>query len=73
MNEDLLEIDKAILDTITSSKAPLSTYGIAKGARVSWSTVNTHLYKLKSMGILSEQKEQSRFGQRKILWQLKKK
>jgi len=73
MDEDLMGIDRAILDAIRGSKQPLSTYGIAKDVRVSWSTVNTHCYKLKSMGILSEQRQQSRFGQSKMLWHLKAK
>ncbi|MBN2251846.1 MAG: hypothetical protein JW724_07220 [Candidatus Altiarchaeota archaeon] len=73
MEDELMEIDRAILVAIRSSKEPLSTYGIAKGANISWSTANSHCYKLKSLGLISARKQQSRFGQSKILWQLKKK
>ncbi len=71
--DELLEIDKAILVAIRSSKDSLSTYGIAKGANISWSTANTHCYKLKSLGMINAKKQQSRFGQSKVLWQIKKK
>ena len=71
MEEEIMEVDRAILGAIKENKAPLSTYGIAKGANISWSTANTHCYKLKSMGVINAKKE-SRFGQSKVMWQLGK-
>lgn len=72
MEEELMEVDKAILGAIRSSREPLSTYGIAKGAKISWSTANIHCYKLNSLGFITPKKQHSRFGQSKVMWQLKK-
>ena len=73
MEEELTRIDEAILVAIRSSKEPLSTYRIAKGASLSWSTANSHCYKLKSMGLVSAKTQRSKFGQSKVLWSLRKK
>ena len=71
MEEDLMEIDRAILSAIRNSRQPLSTYGIAKDTKVSWSTANIHCYKLKAIGVISERRQESRFGQSKVLWEIK--
>jgi len=71
MEEDLMEIDRAILSAIKNARQPLSTYGIAKDTKISWSTANIHCYKLKSIGVISENKQQSRFGQSKVFWHIR--
>ncbi|HDN83491.1 MAG TPA: HTH domain-containing protein [Candidatus Altiarchaeales archaeon] len=73
MEEDITPIDRLILTTLKSSKKPLTTYKIAKKTKLSWSTANTHCYKLKSMGLLEMNKVKNRVGQIKIFWDLKDK
>ena len=63
-------IDRLIVITLKSNEKPLSTYKLAKEANVSWSTVNAHCYKLKSMGLVDRRSTKSHFGQKKIFWSL---
>ena len=66
------KVDELIQSTLKESKKPLSTYEIAKYATLSWSTANTHCYKLKSFGILDGKYEEARIGIKRIIWWLKK-
>ena len=68
--ESLSPIDRLIIIALKSSKQPLSTYRIAKKANVSWSTANTHCYKLTSLGIVNRKGEKTHFGQKKVFWRL---
>jgi predicted transcriptional regulator len=70
--ESLSPIDKLIVNTLKSVKKPQSTYRIAKDAELSWSTVNSHCYKLKSMGYLDSKVQTSKFGGKTLFWKIKK-
>lgn len=60
--------DKLVKGILKSSKKPLSTYDIAKRAKVSWATANIHCYKLKAMGILDCKNEEVKIGMKRIVW-----
>jgi len=60
-------IDKLILELLRKSPKPMSTYEIARKAKLTWSTVITHCYKLKSRGLLEEKTIVSPFGQKKVV------
>ena len=62
-------IDKLILELLRKSQ-PMTTYKIAKEAKLTWSTVITHCYKLKSFGLLEEKTIISPIGKKKIMWNL---
>ncbi len=62
------EIDKLILDILKKNKQ-LTTYKLAKKAKLSWSTVNSHCYKLKSLNKADGKAEPARVGSRKkVIW-----
>lgn len=63
-------IDALIMEILKNSKNPLSAYMIAKEAKISWSTANTHCYKLKSVGLVDSRSVRSHFGQKKVFWSL---
>ena len=69
--DELAPIDRLIVRIIKKSKRPMSTYMISKNAKLSWSTINTHCYKLMSIGVLDSRIEETPFGQKKILWKVK--
>jgi len=62
-------IDELILDVLKDRV--LSTYKIAKEAKLAWSTANTHCYKLKSYNILEEIVSESNLGQKRVFWRIK--
>ena len=69
MREMMDEIDELIESTLKKAGKPQSTYKIAKDTGLSWSTINAHCYKLKSMGIIGGKLEVAKIGQRKkLLW-----
>lgn len=69
MREMMDEIDELIESTLKKAGNPLSTYQVAKDTGLSWSTINAHCYKLKSMGIIGGKLEVAKIGQRKkLLW-----
>ncbi|MEA3255716.1 MAG: hypothetical protein U9Q22_07785 [Candidatus Altiarchaeota archaeon] len=72
MNEEisLAPIDRLIVITLKSRGKPLSTYELAKETKISWSTANTHCYKLKSVGLVDRRSVRSHFGQKKVFWSL---
>ena len=73
MNEEHISaVDKLIVVALKKSNKPLSTYQIAKSANLSWSTANTHCYKLKSIGMLNMKRVRNHLGQTKVLWNLKR-
>jgi predicted transcriptional regulator len=68
----LSEIDKKILELLKKSEEPLSTYQIAKKTNVTWPTANSHCYKLKSLGLIKNKYEESKFGSKqKLVWWIK--
>lgn len=73
MKNELSPIDKVIVNVIKGERKPVSTYKLAKETKLSWSTVNSHCYKLKSFGILEMSSKKTPFGQKKMLWNVKKK
>ncbi|MBN2014253.1 MAG: hypothetical protein JW778_03645 [Candidatus Altiarchaeota archaeon] len=72
MKNELSPIDKVIVNTIRGKKKPVSTYKLAKETKLSWSTVNSHCYKLKSFGVLDMLSKETPFGQKKMLWNVRK-
>jgi predicted transcriptional regulator len=68
---DIDRIDEAILKLLEKSEKPVSTYKIAKEAKLAWSTVNIHCYKLKSISLVEEKTITSpNSGQKKVVWKL---
>jgi predicted transcriptional regulator len=68
----LSDVDKRILDILKKAKKPLSTYQIAKKAKITWPTANTHCYKLVSMKLVLNRQEESKHGpNEKIVWWIK--
>ncbi|OYT27177.1 MAG: hypothetical protein B6U97_02215 [Candidatus Altiarchaeales archaeon ex4484_96] len=66
----LSAVDKLILNVLDKSKRPLSTYQIGKRTKVSWSTANTHCYKLKALGKVDMEVVNNHLGQSKMLWRI---
>ncbi|MFH1788334.1 MAG: winged helix-turn-helix domain-containing protein [Candidatus Altiarchaeota archaeon] len=67
--EELVEVDKQVLKVFDKCDTPPSTYEIAKKANMSWSTANSHLYKLKAMGLIKGASGKSKSGTgRKMVW-----
>ncbi len=72
MTKGNISVDVLTERILASSVRPLSTYEIAKKAKISWPTANTHCYKLKSMGRISCQEEHRAVGiGKKTLWYIK--
>lgn len=70
IDDELDRIDELVIDILTKSGEPLTTYKIAKDIGVAWSTVNIHCYKLKSMNMLKEEIVNPEYGRKKIYWEL---
>ena len=69
MRDMIDEIDELIELTLKKNAEPLSTYQLAKDTGLSWSTINAHCYKLKSMNIVKGKLEVAKIGQRKkLIW-----
>lgn len=67
-----IPVGEVILKTLKDNKEPLSTYEIAKKIGISWSTANTHCYKLKDEGKIKGELKRAEVGAgRKMLWFLK--
>ena len=65
----LSDLDKRILSLLKKTENPLSTYQIAKKAKITWPTANSHCYKLKSMNLVESKQEKSKFGpNEKVVW-----
>ena len=65
----MADVSEMILKLLKSSKKPLSTYQIAKKLNISWSTANTHCYKLKDEGKIEGKMESAKIGStKKMLW-----
>lgn len=67
---DIDRIDELMLELLEKSEKPMSTYKIAKEAKLAWSTVNIHCYKLKSLNLIEERRDISHIGQKKVVWKL---
>ena len=66
----LNKVDELILDVIKKSDHHLSTYEISKIAKISWSTTNTHCYKLKSYGFIDGENKEVKIGMKRMIWWL---
>jgi predicted transcriptional regulator len=64
------KVDKLIKDILRKEKQ-LSTYEIAKKIGISWSTANSHCYKLRSFGIVDCKNEETKVGVMRVIWWLK--
>lgn len=64
-------VDKIIQGLLKSRKVPLSTYDIAKKAKISWATANIHCYKLMAFGVLNCKNEEVKIGMKRVVWWLK--
>lgn len=74
MKKENISIDVLTERILKTSKQPLSTYAIAKRAKISWSTANIHCYKLKSEGKIHGQMETAEVGSgKKMVWWIGKK
>lgn len=73
MSKESISVDALTEQILARAERPLSTYEIAKMAKISWSTANVHCYKLKANGRLAAQEERADVGSgRKMLWSLTK-
>lgn len=67
-----ISVDDSILAVLKESREPLSTYELAKRLGVSWSTVNTHCYKLKDAGKIECTQILPKIGAgKKVVWFVK--
>ena len=74
MRDMVDEIDELIESTLKKNAEPLSTYQLAKDTGLSWSTINAHCYKLKSMNVIKGKLVVAKIGQRKkLIWWVEKK
>ena len=66
-------VGTVIHKVLKDSKTPLTTYELAKSAKISWSTANTHCYKLKDQGLIDGKLEVAKVGAaKKMLWWAKR-
>lgn len=71
-NKDNISAGEMILKTLRESPKPLSTYEIAKKLGISWSTANTHCYKLKDAGKIDSKEIVPKIGAgKKVVWFVK--
>ncbi len=71
-NRSNVPVDESILKLLKESSEPVSTYEIAKKLGISWSTANTHCYKLKDAGKVDSKEIVPKIGAgKKIVWFLK--
>jgi len=69
MPEDTpINIDEIILKILRESKAPLSTYEIAKRLGISWSTANIHLKDLQINGKVKNEEQIVKSKRRNVWW-----
>ena len=66
----LSRLDKEIVKLLRRERL-LTTYQIAKKLQISWSTANSHCYKLMSLNKLSCRREKSKFGLERVVWWVK--
>ena len=66
------KVDKLIKEFLKKSSRPVSTYDIAKKLNISWSTANTHCYKLMAYGVVEGKNEEVKIGVKRVVWWLAK-
>ena len=65
-------VSEMILKVLKESSEPVSTYELAKKVGISWSTANTHCYKLKDAGKIDNKEIVQKIGAgKKVIWFLK--
>ena len=72
MKGENISVDQLTQNILKNSSQPISTYELAKQAKISWSTANIHCYKLKTQGKIKGKLETARVGSgNKMLWWIK--
>lgn len=67
------DTDKLAKKILKESDKPISTYELAKRAKISWSTANMHLFKLMAFGVITGEEEETNVGPgRKMMWRIKR-
>jgi predicted transcriptional regulator len=67
------DTDKLAEKILKESSRPISTYELAKRAKISWSTANMHLFKLMAFGVITGVEEETNVGPgRKMMWRIKR-
>ncbi len=65
-------VSEMIIKALRESSEPVSTYELAKRLGISWSTANTHCYKLKDAGKIDNNEIVQKIGAgKKIVWFMK--
>ncbi len=71
-SKENIPVSEMILKILKESSEPVSTYELAKKLGISWSTANTHCYKLKDAGKIDNKLIVPKIGAgKKVLWFLK--
>ncbi len=71
-HKDNISVEDSILKTLKESAEPVSTYELAKKLGISWSTANTHCYKLKDAGKIDKKDIVPKIGAgKKVVWFVK--
>ena len=71
-NKENVPVGDMILKLLKESSEPISTYEIAKKVGISWSTANTHCYKLKDAGKVDSKEIVQKIGAgKKVVWFMK--
>jgi len=68
MDENTPNVDERILQVLRESGKPLTTYQIAKKAKVSWSTANVHLKDLQLRNLVKSKEDVIKSRKSKIWW-----
>ena len=65
-------VGEVATEILRSADRPISTYELAKRAKVSWSTMNMHCFRLSAKGVIKGREEKAPVGLgKKMLWSLK--
>ena len=71
-HKDNIPVGEMILKALRESPEPVSTYELAKKLGISWSTANTHCYKLKDAGKVDNKEIVQKIGAgKKVVWFMK--
>jgi predicted transcriptional regulator len=68
IQQNLDKVDRMIKDFLKKSSQPISTYDIAKRLNISWSTANTHCYRLMAYGVIASKNEEVRISVKRVVW-----
>jgi len=68
IDKELPQVEKLILEYLSTVKEPKTTYEIAKALGISWATVSLHCTRLRAMGLIKSEEKISKTGAKKIVW-----